>query len=75
MGAMAETDTSFAEMALRLGRREKIVRRWLMRLADGRSANSKDDLKILADMATACGCRIEISLQPLPQGTEDATNG
>lgn len=72
MGAMAETDTSFSLMAFRMGRREKTVRRWLMSLADGRRASPKDDLRTIADMATACGCRIDVSLrpvQPSPQGS------
>lgn len=67
MSAMAETDTSFSVMAFRIGKREKVVRRWLMRLADGRCANSQDDLKTLADMATACGCRIELKLEAIPR--------
>lgn len=56
---MAETDTSFTVMAARLGRREKQVRGWLMRLLDGRSVK----LNVIADMCTSMGCELSWGIQ------------
>lgn len=49
--AMADGDISFSQIAHRISKREKTVRRWLMDLADGKSKGIR--LSDIADMFTA----------------------
>lgn len=56
---MADTDTSFTEMAVRLDRKEETVRGWLTKLTDGESI----DLDSVSDMMTAMGAELAYSIQ------------
>lgn len=53
--AMAETDTSFALMAVRIGVPEKKVRKWMDALLDGTGTR----LRPISDMCTAMGCELD----------------
>lgn len=61
--AMADADITFTEMAVRIGQREKTVRRWVNALIDGRSKGV--GLSEVADMLFACnGAVLEMKLRP-----------
>jgi hypothetical protein len=58
---MAVRNMGFAEMAVRIGRKEKVVRRWFRRLLDG---NDKGvGLREIAHMVYALDYRIRIELR------------
>lgn len=57
--AMADEDVSFAEIAKRLGRKEKTVGRWLRTLIAGRPI----DLDHVSDMCTAMDCQLVYSVE------------
>lgn len=58
--AMAFRNMGFAEMAVRIGCKEKTVRRRFRRLLDGKSVG----LREAADMAYALDCRFKLDLIP-----------
>lgn len=61
MQAMSDTDTSFTEIAVRIGKTEKTVRGWIDDLMDGEANLS---LTSLSDVCWAMGCRPKVTLIP-----------
>lgn len=57
--AMAETDTSFAQMAERLGVGEGHVREWLMQYAEGLMPEA-DGLRVISLLMTSMGARVDV---------------
>ena len=59
--AMAETDTSFEQMAERLGMRtDTLLRSWFFTLADG---GTDVALSQVSDLFLGCGCELTLSLR------------
>lgn len=61
MQAMSHTDTSFTEIAVRIGKTEKTVRGWIDDLMDGEANLS---LGNLSDVCWAMGCLPKVTLIP-----------
>lgn len=59
---MAETDTSFAMIAVKLGVTEKTVRGWIDDLMDG--IEGKTTMRVIAEMCWAMGCVPQFSVNP-----------
>lgn len=66
--AMAETDTSFAQIAERLEVSEEHVRAWLMQYADC-SLEEEAGLRIVSFILTAMECRLDIRFEKIPEET------
>lgn len=64
--AMAETDTSFAQIAERLEVSEGHVREWLMQYADC-SIEEEAGLRIVSFVLTAMDCRLDIRFEKIPK--------
>lgn len=58
--AMAETDTSFAQIAETLGVGEGHVSEWLMQFAEGSMPSGSDGLRIVSHFMTSMGARIDV---------------
>lgn len=69
---MAETDTSFEQIATRLGVGNGHVREWLMRLADG-TIDTDDpgtSLRVIGSVLAAMHCELQLSAVPMVEQGE-----
>lgn len=64
--AMAETDTSFEQIAERMGVSEEHVRGWLMQYADC-SLEEESGLRIVSFILTTMDCRLDIRFEKIPE--------
>ena len=69
MRCMADTDTSYADIASRLGISEKKVRSWMDSLMDG---DGEVGLRHIADMCTALDAEVEFTVTPRKEQLEPA---
>lgn len=74
VGAMAECDFNFTQIAARLGKTEKDISAWMSRLFDGDGSGAQMDH--LSDILLAMGCELDfqiVAAKPIPF-REPATN-
>jgi hypothetical protein len=63
VNCMADTDTSFEQIAKRLGRKEETVRRWLDELVDAKPSANLDEV---SDFLLAMAAELVFTAQPCP---------
>ena len=68
VSAMAETDTDFATIDMRLGQRPGTAKQWL----DGLIAGTEKRLNVVSDLFHSMNCEITLSLRPLPEDGEES---